>query len=381
MIGMVSRADMLNNTAAPEETTMLTRRVAARSLAVLPFLSANVQAATGKAPGADWEKGTAKEAGFRPDDLAALELELCTLPTTAFMIVSGGKLIYSYGDIAQSCYLASARKSILSMLYGKYVLNGTIDLDKTMAQFGIDEPDGLLPIEKTARVRDLLIASSGVYHPAGSPGDDPNSPPRGSKEPGKFFHYNNWDFNVLGAIFEKATGKTVFSALDEELARPLQFQDFQLARQRMMGFESRSRFLAYHLFLSARDMARLGLVMLRSGEWNGRQVVPAGWVKQSTTVRVPGSAVGRGGELGYGYLWWIPGSRTSAPWAGAFLASGQFGQFILVLPAIDTVIVHRRAVTDEYAVARNLGKTSFEPTRVLGPDFLKLADKVVAAKG
>ena len=60
--------------------------------------------------------------------------------------------------------------------------------------------------------------------------------------------------------------------------------------------------------------------------------------------------------------------------------AGTFGQFILVLPAIDTVIVHRRAVTDEYAVARNLGKTRFEPPRVLGPHFLKLADIVVAAK-
>jgi hypothetical protein len=58
----------------------------------------------------------------------------------------------------------------------------------------------------------------------------------------------------------------------------------------------------------------------------------------------------------------------------------RFGQFILVLPAIDTVIVRRRAVADEYAIARNLGKTTFEPTRVLAPDFLKLADGIVAAR-
>jgi CubicO group peptidase (beta-lactamase class C family) len=185
---------------------------------------------------------------------------------------------------------------------------------------------------------------------------------------------------VLGVIFEKLTGKTVFKALDEDLARPLQMQDFQLSRQRMMGFESQSRFLAYHLFLSARDMARLGLVMARGGDWNGRQIVPAAWVKESTEPRVPATSVGRGGELSYGYLWWIPETRKTPPWAGSFMASGQFGQFILVLPAIDTVIVHRRAVTDEYAIARNLGKTKFEPPRVLGPDFLKLADKVVAAK-
>ena len=361
---------------------MLTRRTAAKSLALaVPFLSASATlAAPGPAPGADWQRGSPKDAGFRSDGFEALEMQLVTLPTTAFMVVTGGRVVYSYGDLAQACYLASARKSVLSMLYGTYVANGAIKLDKTMAELGIDEPDGLLPIEKIAKVRDLLIASSGVYHPAGSPGDDPNSPSRGSKEPGRFFHYNNWDFNVLGAIFEKAAGKTVFAALNEELAKPLQFQDFQVSRQRMMGFESRSRFLAYHLFLSARDMARLGLVMMRGGEWNGQQVVPAGWVKESTTARVPGSAVGRGGELGYGYLWWIPETRKTAPWAGSYMASGQFGQFILVLPAIDTVIVHRRAVTDEYAVARNLGKTSFEPSRVLGPDFLKLADMVVAAR-
>ena len=368
-------------------SSFTTRRAVARSILLgLPAagLFGSHAGAEGKPaiiPGADWEKAARR----RPRAFAAQASkrsrpQLVTLPTTAFMVVSGGSVAYSYGDVTQACYLASARKSILSMLFGKYVANGTINLDRTMADLGIDEADGLLPIEKTARIRDLLIASSGVYHAAGSPGDDPNSPPRGSKQPGTFFHYNNWDFNVLGVVFEKLTGKTVFTALDEDLAKPLQMQDFQLSRQRMMGFENQSRFLAYHLFLSARDMARLGLVMARGGDWNGRQVVPAAGSRRAPSRAFAASSVGRGGELSYGYLWWIPETRKTAPWAGSFMASGQFGQFILVLPAIDTVIVHRRAVTDEYAVARNLGKTKFEPPRVLGPDFLKLADMVVAAK-
>jgi len=96
-------------------------------------------------------------------------------------------------------------------------------------------------------------------------------------------------------------------------------------------------------------MARLGLVMLR------------------------------GGELGYAYLWWIP-TRTAPQWAGSFMASGNFGQYILVLPAIDTVIVHRRAVTDEFAIARNLGRTEYEPPKVVAGEFLKAADLIVAAK-
>jgi CubicO group peptidase (beta-lactamase class C family) len=357
------------------------RRSVTRALAAgAPLLAMGGRTAFGEAlPGAAWENVAPKEAGFRSDGFDAVEAQLVTMPTTSFMVVAGGKVAYSYGDNAQVCYLASARKSILSMLYGKYVLNGTINLDRTMGELGIDEADGLLPIEKGARIRDLLIASSGIYHPAGSPGDDPNTPPRGSQQPGKHFHYNNWDFNVLGAVFEKLTGKTVFAALDAELAKPLQFQDFDLKRQRMMGFESQSRFLAYHLFLSGRDMARLGVLMARGGSWNGTQVVPSAWVKESTKERVTAANVGRGG-LGYAYLWWIPETYTSPAWAGAFMASGQFGQFVLVLPAIDTVIVHRRAVTDEYAVARNLGKTKFEPTRVNAPDFLKVAEMVVNAR-
>ena len=363
-----------------------TRRALGQSLLLgIPALALAARSATAQdkaaTPGTDWESAASPEAaGYRSAGLQAMELKLVTLPTTALMVVAGGRIAYRYGDIAQACYLASARKSILSMLYGKYVADGTINLDRTMGELGIDEADGLLPVEKTARIRDLLIASSGVYHAAGSPGADPNTPPRGSQKPGTHFHYNNWDFNVLGAVFEKLTGKTVFNALAQELAAPLGMQDFQLSRQRMMGFENQSRYLAYHLFLSARDMARIGLVMARGGMWNGQQLVPAEWVKESTRLRVPADQVGRGGELGYAYLWWIPTSRTTPEWAGAFMASGQFGQFILVLPAIDTVIVHRRAVTDEYAIDRNTGKTDFEPSRVLAPDFLKIADMILAAR-
>ena len=84
---------------------------------------------------------------------------LYKLPTTSMMVVVSGKVVYSYGDIGQISYLASARKSILSMLYGKYVANGTINLDRTLGELDIDDDGGLLPIEKTARVRDLLTAS------------------------------------------------------------------------------------------------------------------------------------------------------------------------------------------------------------------------------
>src|SRR5262245_3997359 len=83
-----------------------------------------------------------------------------------------------------------------------------------------------------------------------SPGMEASMPPRGSHPPGTRFHYNNWDFNALGTIFERQTGRGVFEALREDLAGPLGFQDFDPARQRLLGRPERSHHLAHHLFLS-----------------------------------------------------------------------------------------------------------------------------------
>ena len=264
------------------------------------------------------------------------------------------------------------------MLYGKYVANGTINLDGTIQELGIDEDKGLLPIEKTARVRDLLISSSGVYHPAGSPGGDETTPPRGSKQPGTYFHYNNWDFNVLGAIFEKLTGKTVFQAFGEDLAAPLQDAGLRSVTPAHDGLSE--------------PVALFGLSPLPVGAGYGAPWCPHGqqrpveratgypsaWVAESTQLRVKASDMADKGPLGYSYLWWIPEDRAVRNGLAHF-STGTWPVYS-VLPVIDTVIVHRRAVTEEFSVARNLGRTKFEPPKVSATEFLKVADLVVAAR-
>jgi CubicO group peptidase (beta-lactamase class C family) len=336
-------------------------------------------------PSATWEEYSGiSESGFTPDGVTSVMMMLRDLPTTSLIVVTGGKITFKYGDVSEVSYLASARKSILSMLFGNYVENGAIDLKRTIGDLGIDDVGGLLPIEKSATIADLLTARSGVYHPAASPGSDKAARARGSQRPGSYFYYNNWDFNVLGAVFEKLTGKTVFAAFQSDLAGPLQLQDFDLSRQRMLGLEEQSRYPAYHFFLSARDMARLGLVMVRQGRWFGRTVVPQAWVEASTSVKVPSSGLTgsfKGRPLGYGYLWWLPEARSSTEdWSRSFLAAGNYGQFILGLPQIDTVIVHRVAVTDTFAVARNLGTDRSSHNGVSAVEFLKIADAVLSAR-
>ena len=121
-----------------------------------------------------WPVAEPESVGFQKDKLEKVaEYAKENTGTTGLVGVVNGKIIYTYGDIKQVSYTASCRKSVLSMLYGKYVVNGTIKLDETIGQLGIDDVQGLLPQEKEATVYDLITARSGVYHPASNPGGIP----------------------------------------------------------------------------------------------------------------------------------------------------------------------------------------------------------------
>ena len=267
-----------------------------------------------------------------------LSKALDALPTTCLLAIKNGKTVYEYGDPAQVSYLASVRKSILSLLFGRPVTDGVINLRSTLEDLGIDDVQGLLPRERRATVEDLLTGRSGVYHPAASPtGLEALLPERGTVEPGTEFHYTSWDANALGTIYEQQTGRGLFDAVAQDLAGPLGFEDFDPARQRLLGRPEISRHLAHHMFLSARDLARIGLLVLDGG----RGLVPQQWLAQSLTPYAKN----------YGYQWWLP-QLSQGP---AFMSIGNFGQYLLAVPGRDLVVVHRVAVPDELAIARNAG--------------------------
>jgi len=299
-------------------------------------------------PGAQWDSITAPETrGWSREGLERVRAKLATLPSTGFVAVVGGRVLMSYGDLGAISYLASVRKSVLAMLMGNYVAGGKVSLDKTLAELEIDDLGGLTTEEKQATVRDLLSARSGIYHAASNAGDDlASAPPRNSQKHGTYYLYNNWDFNALGAIFEQETGRNIYDALETDLARPMQMQDFDRASQRKSGDTTQSRFLAYHMYLSTRDMARIGYLMLRHGNWAGRQLVPAEWVDKITSPVTRVSEMNppqrRSGPFGYGYLWWVwDGPAATGPYAGAFTGLGAVGQHITVLPKLDLVVAHK----------------------------------------
>ena len=250
----------------------------------------------------------------------------------------------------ENSYIASCRKSVLSMLYGQYVEDGTIDLNKTVADLGIDDVEGLLPREKQASIQDIISARSGVYHPEGYPGGmQQYAPDRGSVEPGSYWLYSNWDFNVAGYIFEQETGKNIYDEVERKLAIPLHMQDWKRSLQNKQGDTTISRYLAYPMWFSTRDMARIGQLMLNRGRWNGKQIISESWVeemlKQRTTAEELNANVpvfeGTGVHFGYGYMWWLWEKTEDPRFAGAYSARGAMGQNITVFPAIDVVVAFK----------------------------------------
>jgi CubicO group peptidase (beta-lactamase class C family) len=303
-------------------------------------------------PGKEWERVEKSESvGYSSARLQALRGWLQSLDTTAMMVSVGGRSLFEYGDLTHQSYLASVRKSVLAILYGKYVEDGKIQLDKTLRELEFTDVGGLSPREQEATIEHLISARSGVYHLASNPGDSTGSaPPRNSQRPGAYYLYNNWDFNAAGAVFEKLTGRDIYDALETDLAKPVGMQDFERARQQKSGDANRSTHKAYHIWLSTRDMARVGLLMLRHGNWNGRQVVSREWAQRVTSLVTPLNemnppelrSLGTGSRWGYGYMWWVWDAPNSpGPFEGAYTGMGAGGQYITVLPKLDMVIAHK----------------------------------------
>jgi CubicO group peptidase (beta-lactamase class C family) len=273
--------------------------------------------------------------------------------SAAVMVLYDGKVFISWGNVATKYKIHSIRKPLLSALYGVYWGRGKIDLEATLKQLNIDDiPPALTNEEKTATVGDLLKARSGVYHEAAAESEDMVAarPQRGSHARDTFFYYNNWDFNALGTIFEKVTGAKIFEAFQKEIAEPIGMEDFSLDDCNYSYEEKKSIHPAYNFRMSARDMARFGLLYLRKGNWKGRQIIPRDWIEKSTTAY---SAINEEMGLGYGYMWNVvkPGAGFSNllfDGKGAFYHTGVGIHTLAVLHEHKAVYIYRYDTDGEY---------------------------------
>lgn len=317
----------------------------ALSLLVGLMVVACTRSSTPPYPGSTWHKVASPEAlGWSSAKLNLAQTYSEAIGSEAVMIIVNGEILAEWGDTSRKINIRSMMKPLMNALYGIAVQEGKINIQSTLAELGVDDkPPVLTQAEKQARIIDLLEARSGVYH--GSDADTlmmiRGMPERGSHPPGTFWYYHNWDFCALGGIYEQTTQRSLFADFDRLIAKPLAMEDFTLA-DTGKGSGSVSRYPWYGFHLSARDLARFGLLYLRQGQWQGTQIIPQSWIADSIKPYSDARNWGRGG---YGMLWWVTLHQRLigdvAVSDHTFAGTGYGGDYLVIIPDLELVVVHR----------------------------------------
>jgi CubicO group peptidase (beta-lactamase class C family) len=229
--------------------------------------------------------------------------------------------------------LWSLSKSFASTAVGLAISEGKLTLnDHVLKFFPEDAPAEPSANLKAMRVRDLLTMSTGhetepalresktwrklfLAHPV-------------PHKPGTHFKYNSAATYMCSAIVQKVTGQTVVDYLQPRLFDPL-----GIAKPRWETSPDGESIGGWGLHLCTEDIAKFGQLYLQKGMWNGKQLIPADWIAEATARQVSnGSNPDSDWDQGYGFQFWR--CRN-----GAFRGDGKDGQFCIVLPELDTVVV------------------------------------------
>jgi CubicO group peptidase (beta-lactamase class C family) len=267
----------------------------------------------------------------------------------SFLVVRDGYIVWEryFGgrtNFISSNNLYSASKSVLSTLVGIAHDEGLIDdvhqpISNYFHEYFAANPGS----EKAAiTIHDLMTMRSGIEWTEGyglgriNPGVPLShqilSLPS-SGEPGSDFNYSSADSHLLSAVLTQATGESALKFADDRLFDPLGINNRNW-RQDNDGVTIGST----GLYLTSRDMAAIGLLYLNQGYWEGEQILSKKWIAEATHPHIEFERSGedpRAPSIGYGYQWWL---RSQAGY-DSFMAIGYAGQYIVVVPELDLVVV------------------------------------------
>lgn len=283
----------------------------------------------------------------------------------SLMIVQHGKVVAEQwlgeGKKDEPHVLNSVSKTFTATAVGLAIHEGRLKLTDKLVSFFPDK----LPAEVSDNlaaisVRDLLTMNCG--HDT-----DPTATIRRQTDadwaqeflawpvphqPGTFFCYNSVGTYMLSAIVQKVTGQKVIDYLTPRLFQPLGITDARW-EESPQGINTGG----WGLFLKTEDLAKMGQLFLQKGQWNGRQLVPEAWIDEASTRQVSSLPAGMKPEMvekfkmkaedsdwlqGYGYQMWRCRHQ-------AYRADGANGQYIIVLPELDAVIVTTAHIPDMQA--------------------------------
>ena len=295
-------------------------------------------------PTQGWQVSTPEEQGMDPAALAKLVHAIGERRQDSLLIVRHGKIILDayYAPYAAGIPhdLRSVTKSVIGTLVAIALRQGLIDTveQPVVPLFPDKQISNLDDKKKSITLQNLLDMNSGLdwreraYTPdetisqmyrSPDPTEFVLSRPM-SITPGSAFEYDSGNPYVLSAIISRKTGKSAFAYAQSELFAPLGIRSAHWDRLDAQGVTDGES----GLFLTPREMAKIGYLYLHDGAWDGRRIIPSTWVARAKA----GPVVATGG-FNYANLWW------SLPAWDAYMARGRHSQLILVLPSLDVVAV------------------------------------------
>jgi CubicO group peptidase (beta-lactamase class C family) len=163
-----------------------------------------------------------------------------------------------------------------------------------------------------------------------------------ARDPGISFEYNSRGTELIGAILQKVSGKTVDILAQEDIFAPLGISDVDWYGRLGNGVPMSSSGLS----LRPRDWAKIGELVLNHGVWEGRQIVPASWLAQSTTEQIKARK-----PFSYGFQWWLGRSLNEGRVAEWTAAMGFNAQKTIIIPELDMVVVFNASLESVQMVA------------------------------
>jgi len=240
--------------------------------------------------------------------------------------------------------LYSLSKSFTSTAIGFAVTEGLLSVEDPVIKFFPDELPGEISENLAAlKVKHLLMMSVGhakdsimllEASPAGVTWEKTFLSQPVVFKPGSQFMYNSGASYMLSSIVKKVSGKTAHEFLRPRLYKPLGITEATWTE----NFEG-VNMGASHLRMRTESIAKFGQLYLQKGKWNGIQILPEAWIAEATSKKIENGKNDSSWGYGYGYQFWL-----NPP--GGFRADGAFGQFCMVQPELDAVIVITSESTD-----------------------------------
>lgn len=140
------------------------------------------------------------------------------------------------------------------------------------------------------------------------------------------FAYNSYNHTLMSTVLRRSTRLSNIEEYRQRIIEPLEITSYDLGEADEQG-------IIGDIFLRPRDMLKFGLMYLNNGVYNGKQIVPAWWVKLSTSQSIMIEK-----DLGYGYFWWTRKFRYKDRTVDSYFAWGYGGQYIFVVPALELVV-------------------------------------------